>query len=886
MIRSYTALETKLLNIDGSPMSIVAGVSYNLEDYIAAKFSSYFTETTTWETKLEDVEVTVEPVEETITLTNVNGKIKINCDIDIDGYSAGFTAKINARPDDYIANVNSSKSIEVVSQPNTLITNIDAYGSVEVAGTPQIFVAAVQAEGDVTVTGTPTEGVLNSQSTGTITVSAEPQPPVGDASAYGEITISGYLPNLGETFRVGAQTFTWVAAGTDPGNVVLGELLADCVANIVTSITRDSTDVTAVDASPIVEITAVDAGTKGNALIFTENCTGMAMDPATGFLAGGTDTSSEQIVIGAETYTFRPAKLFDFDIVISATPVTQATNIITAITADSTLVTAEIDDISNQVVNLTAIDAGTAGDQVFSETATGIVVTGLDNGVDEVHQDTLTVGDQEFNFVAARSGVGSYEITINANNTTQATNIKDALNADIPLIVSADSTDGVVTVTAVAIGTLGTGIILTDDATGIATPGWLTGGGDEVAADTLTVATGTWTFVTARGGANQITVSANPTTQATNIKDAVNSDSILVTAEDETNTTTFTSVAHGTTGNTYPLSTTSAILTVSGETLENGRAAVAADTLILDDGGFDPKTYTFVASGAGGGEINLGASTTLTAGNIALATMPFTLTADSSGTTVTFTATVSGTGGDDILITAIAPRITGTGVTAGGVDEVKSYQTINGFDYIFCAFGGDVPVGASEVAVMSYTDAEMEEIADAYAEAMITETTTFSENSVVVVGDTVTANYFETGLDGNEATFVSHLDTEGDITITGISAGKFTGATAGLMPAGYEAEVNLIDEAGDTIETATYTNASAVEKGTPYNFEIILNRPFDFESLEIINTFPAAEDEGYFVKTFDISTETNTALANYKKLSGNDLWVVEIDPTLTPTQEV
>lgn len=80
----------------------------------------------------------------------------------------------------------------------------------------------------------------------------------------------------------------------------------------------------------------------------------------------------------------------------------------------------------------------------------------------------LTMG-QVFHFKAARSGAG--EITIDADNTIQAHNIVTAITADIPSTVTATHSLGVVTLTAVSIGSLGNSIVLTTDATGVAVSG-------------------------------------------------------------------------------------------------------------------------------------------------------------------------------------------------------------------------------------------------------------------------------------------------------------------------------------------------------------------------------------------------------------------------------
>ena len=104
----------------------------------------------------------------------------------------------------------------------------------------------------------------------------------------------------------------------------------------------------------------------------------------------------------------------------------------------------------------------TLGTAVVQATGT-ITVTGT-----PLADEHLTVGIRTFHFKALRSTTG--EITINADNTTQAANIVTALTADLATITSANLL-GVVTVTAVAVGSAGNSIVLTTDATGVVVSG-------------------------------------------------------------------------------------------------------------------------------------------------------------------------------------------------------------------------------------------------------------------------------------------------------------------------------------------------------------------------------------------------------------------------------
>lgn len=86
-----------------------------------------------------------------------------------------------------------------------------------------------------------------------------------------------------------------------------------------------------------------------------------------------------------------------------------------------------------------------------------------------VADETIQIGETEFTFVAARSGAG--EITINADNDTQVTNIITALTADSTDVVGTDGTGATVVVTAVDLGTAGNALAFSSSATGIAMDG-------------------------------------------------------------------------------------------------------------------------------------------------------------------------------------------------------------------------------------------------------------------------------------------------------------------------------------------------------------------------------------------------------------------------------
>jgi phage tail sheath gpL-like len=96
-----------------------------------------------------------------------------------------------------------------------------------------------------------------------------------------------------------------------------------------------------------------------------------------------------------------------------------------------------------------------------------------------IADETLTIGTSVFTFKATRAA--PFEITINANNTTQGDNLVTAITADLTNVTAVNST-GTVTITAAVKGTAGNLIALSEAATGTAvtgvTDGKLDGGVD------------------------------------------------------------------------------------------------------------------------------------------------------------------------------------------------------------------------------------------------------------------------------------------------------------------------------------------------------------------------------------------------------------------------
>lgn len=165
--------------------------------------------------------------------------------------------------------------------------------------------------------------------------------------------------------------------------------------------------------------------------------------------------------------------------------------------------------IENGTMTGTTISGGTATPSVLGSPEKTPVNAVAANGVvtftgTPVADETITIGSQVFTFVAARSGAGSFEITINADNATQGDNLVAAL-ADVSNVTGVNST-GAVTITAATKGVSGNLIVLSTSATGAAvtgvTDGKLDGGVDGttgIANETCTDASYLYHCVAANG---------------------------------------------------------------------------------------------------------------------------------------------------------------------------------------------------------------------------------------------------------------------------------------------------------------------------------------------------------------------------------------------------
>jgi phage tail sheath gpL-like len=99
-----------------------------------------------------------------------------------------------------------------------------------------------------------------------------------------------------------------------------------------------------------------------------------------------------------------------------------------------------------------------------------------------VADETLTIGTDVYTFVAARGS--AFEVTINANNSTQGDNLDTAIAADATDYTSSNTT-GTVTITAAVAGSAGNSIALATDATGTAVSGAALAGGADTSPGVL-----------------------------------------------------------------------------------------------------------------------------------------------------------------------------------------------------------------------------------------------------------------------------------------------------------------------------------------------------------------------------------------------------------------
>lgn len=297
------------------------------------------------------------------------------------------------------------------------------------------------------------------------------------------------------------------AAGTYSiltSNTVVAASIASCINNYPLAYRH----FTATSSVGNVTVTVREKGSWGNSIKATKNVTTAAAvvyasDSAlksTSFLLGkdASDRPSmtisctqaslvagQTIRIGSVSLAWASSASGENQVTIGASDTAAGTNLAAAINAHSVLKQMLVATSALGVVTCTYWCAGRVGEtlRVFTEgTAASSTVTYTGTPVAD---ETLTVANVVLTFKA--SSAASDQITISANNTTQATNTVTIINAHATLskLVLASSSAGVVTITALHKGLIGNVIPLAESATGTAVGAALLAGGLEAAGMSL-----------------------------------------------------------------------------------------------------------------------------------------------------------------------------------------------------------------------------------------------------------------------------------------------------------------------------------------------------------------------------------------------------------------
>lgn len=283
----------------------------------------------------------------------------------------------------------------------------------------------------------------------------------------------------------------------------------------------------------------------------------------------------------------------------------------------------------------------------------------------------------------------------------------------------------------------------------------------------------------------EVLIGTDAADQAAEIVNAITRDSVaaLVTATANGTTITVTAIEAGIGGDVVVFSESidSIVMTPATGTLSGGVDAVVADTITLDT-----DTYTFVTGTPEVDEIQVGVDVTETALNIINA-LPATLTGEQTGGIILITAVADGVAGDGIVVNTTAATIIGGGVTANGQDEVISFLSIGGLDYIFYEAIGDNPAIEYPDCVPVLNDT----VAINLEAALILDTENFSETSVTRDDNVITAYCKTRGVIGNSILYKNNLLTAGDITDNLTGSGHLVGGVDGTF--GYKGQIYFDD---------------------------------------------------------------------------------------------
>jgi phage tail sheath gpL-like len=190
------------------------------------------------------------------------------------------------------------------------------------------------------------------QAYGTVTLSG-----VGGTAATGTITFSGSTGAW--TVTINATVFSGTSAGDD-------DTEGDDLATQIDGDPTISALISANNSAGVVTLTAVAKGTAGNAITLAVTGTGVARSAAT--LSGGAQGSVDVVVAGT-TVTTDTTEMTDAE---------AATAVAAAVTADATVDNVASASAAAEVVTVTALVYGTAGNIITltAATDTGTATTG------------------------------------------------------------------------------------------------------------------------------------------------------------------------------------------------------------------------------------------------------------------------------------------------------------------------------------------------------------------------------------------------------------------------------------------------------------------------------------------------------------------------------
>jgi allophanate hydrolase subunit 1 len=340
--------------------------------------------------------------------------------------------------------------------------------------------------------------VTATPSTNTVVVTADASGVAGNSITFTKIgdpitvTGSGTLEGGLDACKLTINGVDFTAVSSAPGAdefLITGTDNEDAIA-LAAAINASTSEgvadvVTATPSTNTVVITAEVVGVVGNVIPFTK--TG---DPITvtgsGTLEGGTDLCI--LTVAGVNFTAVSGAPGANEFAVGVDDDATAVNLAAAINASTSEGVADVVTASANlhVVTITADDYGTAGNSItLAETGDGITISG-NNLANGRAPEQLVVNGVAFSAVDGNPGANEF-LVVDGKDDTTATNLMTAINASVSTgvagVVTATSSDAVVTVKAVQAGLAGNSITLTevgnsitlDPATGFLAGGTATG---------------------------------------------------------------------------------------------------------------------------------------------------------------------------------------------------------------------------------------------------------------------------------------------------------------------------------------------------------------------------------------------------------------------------